>query len=131
MLPELNNMITYVYPCGLKNNITSRADILEAILSSPQPSAAGINSDGDIFYESEERTKQEINTMINIHQYVDEFIEEFECICEDLECIDMSLPDNLLTLVDGIKIFGDIEFLKKGSYDETMTLQKINIMRRL
>lgn len=131
LLPELNNMVTYVYPCGLKNNITSRADILEAILSSPQSSAAGINSDEDIFYESEERTEQEINMMINIHKYVGKFIEEFECICEDLELIDLSLPDNLLTLLDGIKIFGDIEFLKKGSYDETMTLQKINIMRRL
>ncbi len=130
-MPELRQFVTYLYPTGWIYNIISRTDMLEAVLSSPKPSVGGINDNGNIFYEQEERTQNEINMMIDMHKYIEEFIEEYENICEGLKLIDLSLSNNLLALVDGIKLSGDMESFGKRNSIETMTLKNKSIMRKI
>ncbi len=124
---ELGDLITYIYPPEEKNNITSRIDILEAVLSSPNPSASGIDSNGNIFYEPEERTKDEINMMLDMHRYIEEYEDTLKSIGE----IDLDLSNNLMGLVDGIKLYGEAELFRKRQSIETMTMEKISVMRRV
>ena len=69
--------------------------------------------------------------MIDMHKYIEEFIEEYENICEGLKLIDLSLSNNLLALVDGIKLSGDMESFGKRNSIETMTLKNKSIMRKI
>lgn len=129
MKPELKDKIVSVYPFGL-NNVTSRTDILEAVLSSPKPSVKEMDIDGNVYYESEERTQNEINMMIDIHNYIENFIENYDKIYEDIDIIDLNLVDNLMGIFDCINFHGEMhDFINRVSFD-TISLQKISIMRK-
>lgn len=129
MMPALKNLITHIYPFGL-NNVNSRTDILEAVLSSPKPSAGGIDCNGDIFYELEERTQNEINMMLEMHNYIENFIEEYEAMCENIDIIDLNLLDNLMSLFECVNLDGEMKHFTDRCALDTMSLQKISIMRK-
>ena len=121
-LSSLESMTTYVYPIR-SSGISTKVSMLEEVFSSPESSAGGIDDNG-IFYELDERTSNEVSIMMNIHKYV----EECEDIYQNLELVDISLPNNLLALIDGIKFCGEMGIFIKRATIDTMSLQKDNIM---
>ncbi len=123
MILELKDSIKCLYSINEGYNVISRTDMLEAVLSSPKSLVGGIDNAGNLFYELEERTSNDINMMLDMQKHIEEFIEQWENTYENLELIDLTLLNNLLALIDGTKLFEDIkEFFRKGNMTDTILL---------
>lgn len=123
--------VSSVYDENLGNNIAEERDLLEIILTSPEPSVCAMDEDGNPVYSLEHRTKQELENITVMHNSIIDFIREYVELRNVNEDIGSELPEVIMGLCDSVSYVGDAKYLVMQENLDDISQRRIPVYKEL
>jgi len=112
--------ISHIYNATDGNHIVDKANLLETILTSIDPSVQSMNESGEPGYAFEVRTSDELNMVTRMQKAIMKSVAQYVELGGMERVIDKELPDIILGLCENIQYKDEIEYLMNLKHVDDM-----------